>query len=43
MGRTMRRPTIRIEVVPLAVAQKVLAEELKRKRLANRTKLPKLK
>jgi len=34
----MRRMKIKIEVVPLTVAHKVLAEELKRKRGANRTK-----
>jgi hypothetical protein len=39
----MRRMKIKIEVVPLSVAQKVLAEELKQKRAASLTKPSKLK
>jgi hypothetical protein len=42
-AKSLRRIRIAIEAVPLAVAQKVLAEEKKRKRLADRQKLSKLK
>ena len=38
----MPRAEIKIQVVPLAVAQKVLAEELGRKRPASRVKISKL-
>jgi hypothetical protein len=42
-GESMRKMNIKIEIVPLKVAQKVLAKEFKQKRALHRTKLSQLK